>query len=38
MERLTDGTGISDLLSQNPDVADQLTAMQNRGALVDGYV
>jgi hypothetical protein len=37
LQRLTDGTGIKDLLSQNPQVADQLRADQNRGAIVDGY-
>jgi uncharacterized protein YidB (DUF937 family) len=37
VKRLTDGTGIADLLSQNPGVADQLSAAQNRGSLVDGY-
>jgi hypothetical protein len=36
-DRLTDGSGISDLLSANPDVAAQLTASQNKGAIVDGY-
>ena len=37
LARLTDGTGISDLLSENPQVAAQLTASQNKGAVVDGY-
>jgi uncharacterized protein YidB (DUF937 family) len=37
VKRLTDGTGIADLLSQNPGVADQLQESQNRGAIVDGY-
>ena len=37
LDRLTNGTGISDLLAQNPDVSAQLAANQNRGALVDGY-
>jgi hypothetical protein len=37
LDRLTNGTGISDLLAQNPDVSAQLAAKQNRGALVDGY-
>ena len=32
------GTGIADLLAQNPDVSGQLAQLQNRGALVDGYV
>jgi uncharacterized protein YidB (DUF937 family) len=36
VKRLTDGTGIADLLSQNPGVADRLSAAQNRGSLVDG--
>lgn len=36
-QRLTDGSGISDLLSANPDVSAQLAALQNRGAIVDGY-
>jgi hypothetical protein len=31
------GTGIADLLAQNPDVSAQLAESQNRGALVDGY-
>jgi uncharacterized protein YidB (DUF937 family) len=37
LQRLTDGTGISDLLSANPDVSSQLSQLQNKGALVDGY-
>jgi uncharacterized protein YidB (DUF937 family) len=37
MQRLTDGTGISDLLSGNSGVASQLSAAQNKGALVDGW-
>ena len=37
LQRLTDGTGIADLLEQDPDVAAQLSATQNRGAVVDGY-
>jgi uncharacterized protein YidB (DUF937 family) len=37
LDRLTNGTGISDLLAQNPDVSAQLSQDQNRGALVDGY-
>lgn len=37
LQRLTDGTGISDLLSANPDVSTQLSQLQNKGALVDGY-
>ncbi len=37
LDRLTDGTGIADLLAQNPDVSAQLAANQNREALVDGY-
>jgi hypothetical protein len=36
LDRLTNGTGISDLLAQNPEVSAQLAANQNRGALVDG--
>jgi uncharacterized protein YidB (DUF937 family) len=37
VQRLTDGTGIADLLSANPDVSAQLAALQSKGALVDGY-
>lgn len=37
MQRLTDGTGIADLLSGNSGVASQLSASQNKGALVDGW-
>jgi hypothetical protein len=37
LDRLTNGTGISDLLARNPDVSAQLAQNQNRGALVDGY-
>jgi uncharacterized protein YidB (DUF937 family) len=37
LDRLTSGTGISDLLSGNPQVSAQLAALQNKGALVDGY-
>jgi len=37
VDRLADGTGISDLLQGNPQVAAQLAASQNKGALVDGY-
>jgi uncharacterized protein YidB (DUF937 family) len=37
LQRLTDGTGISDLLAANPDVAAQLADAQNKGAVVDGY-
>jgi hypothetical protein len=37
LQRLTDGTGIADLLQQNPAVAAQLSAAQNKGAVVDGY-
>lgn len=37
MQRLTDGSGIADLLTANPDVATQFAALQNRGAIVDGY-
>jgi uncharacterized protein YidB (DUF937 family) len=38
LQRLTDGSGISDLLTSNPAVSTQLSALQNQGALVDGYV
>jgi hypothetical protein len=37
LQRLTDGSGISDLLSANPGVSSQLADLQNRGALLDGY-
>lgn len=37
VQRLTDGTGIADLLTGNSDVASQLSAAQNKGALVDGW-
>ncbi|SDO01397.1 hypothetical protein SAMN05660199_01124 [Klenkia soli] len=37
MARLTDGTGIQDLLDSNPKVAAQLSSNQQKGALVDGY-
>jgi len=37
LQRLTDGTGISDLLKANPEVATQLAQSQNKGAVVDGY-
>ena len=37
LQRLTDGTGIADLLQDNPQVAAQLAAAQNKGAVVDGY-
>ena len=37
LQRLTDGTGIADLLTDNPQVAAQLAAAQNKGAVVDGY-
>jgi hypothetical protein len=37
LDRLTNGTGISDLLAQSPDVSAQPAENQNRGALVDGY-
>jgi uncharacterized protein (DUF433 family) len=37
LDRLTNGTGVADLLAQNPDVSAQLAESQNRGALVDGY-
>jgi uncharacterized protein YidB (DUF937 family) len=37
LERLTGGSGISDLLSANPDVSSQLAALQNKGGMVDGY-
>jgi hypothetical protein len=37
LDRLTDGSGITDLLQGNPQVSAQLAALQNKGALVDGY-
>jgi uncharacterized protein YidB (DUF937 family) len=37
VQRLTDGTGIADLLDGNSGVASQLSAAQNKGALVDGW-
>ena len=37
MQRLTDGTGIADLLTGNSGVAAQLSASQHKGALVDGW-
>jgi uncharacterized protein YidB (DUF937 family) len=37
MDRLTNGSGINDLLSSNSQVSSQLAALQNKGALVDGY-
>ncbi len=37
LSRLTDGTGIQDLLDANPQVAAQLSTSQNKGSLVDGY-
>ena len=37
LQRLTDGTGIADLLTGNSGVAAQLSASQNKGALVDGW-
>jgi len=37
LQRLTDGAGIADLLQDNPQVAAQLAAAQNKGAVVDGY-
>jgi uncharacterized protein YidB (DUF937 family) len=37
LDRLTDGSGINDLLAANPQVCSQLTALQNKGAMVDGY-
>lgn len=37
LERLTDGSGIADLLQANPDVSSQLSQLQNKGAIVDGY-
>jgi uncharacterized protein YidB (DUF937 family) len=37
LQRLTDGSGITDLLTSNPGVSSQLSALQNKGALVDGY-
>lgn len=37
LQRLTDGSGISDLLTSNPGVSSQLSVLQNKGALVDGY-
>jgi uncharacterized protein YidB (DUF937 family) len=37
LQRLTDGSGISDLLTSNPSVSSQLSELQNKGALVDGY-
>ena len=37
LDRLSSGTGISDLLAQNPDVSSQLAQLENKGALVDGY-
>jgi uncharacterized protein YidB (DUF937 family) len=37
LTRLTNGTGIGDLLTANPDVSAQLAQLQNKGSLVDGY-
>jgi uncharacterized protein YidB (DUF937 family) len=37
LERLTSGTGISDLLSADTGLSAQLAQDGNRGALVDGY-
>jgi DNA-binding phage protein len=37
LDRLTSGSGITDLLSGNQQVSSQLAALQNKGALVDGY-
>lgn len=37
LARLTDGTGIRDLLDANPQIAAQLSSNQGRGVLVDGY-
>ena len=37
LNRLTSGSGISDLLKGNPQVSGQLAALQNKGSLVDGY-
>jgi uncharacterized protein YidB (DUF937 family) len=37
LDRLTSGSGITDLLTGNPQVSAQLAALQNKGALVDGY-
>lgn len=37
LERLTDGSGIGDLLQANPAVSSQLSALQNKGGMVDSY-
>lgn len=37
LQRLTDGSGIRDLLTSNPGVSSQLSVLQNKGALLDGY-
>jgi uncharacterized protein YidB (DUF937 family) len=37
LDRLTSGSGITDLLTGNPQVSTQLAALQNKGALLDGY-
>ena len=37
LARLTDGTGIQDLLDAHPQVAAGLSSNQSKGSLVDGY-
>ena len=37
LDRLTDGTGIQDLLDAKSQVAAQLSSSQDKGSLVDGY-
>jgi uncharacterized protein YidB (DUF937 family) len=37
LDRLTSGSGITDLLTGNPQVSSQPAGLQNKGALVDGY-
>lgn len=37
LQRLTDGSGISDLLQANPGVSSQLSELQNKGSIVDSY-
>ncbi|NYJ07948.1 hypothetical protein [Petropleomorpha daqingensis] len=37
LDRLTEGSGITDLLQGSAQVSAQLAALQNKGALVDGY-
>ena len=37
LQRLTDGSGISDLLQANPDVSSQLSDLQNKGGIIDSY-